>query len=190
MGSIEPLTRFSSVVKFQKMNSPDPTSTFITPYETYPPFGNPHCQTKDALVYRNKIREVTELGGPEWCLFYLENNGNIPDIKDQFNHLTNIWERDGFYVMNYFLFDESFASQQRLGLRHRSLVAIEGNSGRYLHNQVPSELGRDGALALSSYIKQSLAGREVRKVSERLGDGMQSWDIFKVKREFIERGSE
>jgi hypothetical protein len=193
-GSIEPLTRFSGVVEFQKMNSTDPTSTFITPYERYPPFGSPHCRIKYVLVYSNNIREATELGGPEWCLFCLDTNGNVPDIKDQFNHLTNIWERDGFYVTNYFLSRVKKISHWRLytdwdyateALLQWKAMLEDIYTIKYLANLAETE-----PLALSSSMKRSMAGRGGRKVFGRFGSRMKSWDMSRVKREFVEGSSE
>ncbi|RDL38191.1 Uncharacterized protein BP5553_05624 [Venustampulla echinocandica] len=193
-GSIEPLTRFSSVIEFQKMNSTDATSTFIEPYETYPSFGSPHCRIKYLLVYSNTIREVTELGGPEWCLFCLDTNGNVPDIKDQFNHLTNIWERDGFYVTYYFLSRVKKISHWRRytdwdyateALLQWKAMLEDIYTIKYLANLAETE-----PLALSSSMKRSMAGRSGRKDFGRFGSRMKSWDMFRVKREFVEGGSE
>lgn len=62
-GSIEPLTRFSSLVEIQKTNATHPTSTFITPYLAYPFLGSPSGRTTYVLVFSNSLREMVEFGG-------------------------------------------------------------------------------------------------------------------------------
>lgn len=57
-------------------------------------------------MYRDDFREATALAGhqgPQWCLFCLDTDGNVPDIKEQFNLLNSLWERDGYYGTHYFL---------------------------------------------------------------------------------------
>lgn len=191
-GSIEPLTRFSGIVEHQRMDSTDPTSTFITPYETYPSFGSPHCRVKSVLVYSNNIREATELGGPEWCLFCLDTNGSVPNIEDQFNLLNNIWERDGFYVTNDLPSRVRRVSHWRRHTDYATEPLLQWKAMlediytiKYL-----ADLAETKPLALSSSIKRSMAGRGGRKVSGRIGSGMISWDMFRVKREFVEGSPE
>jgi hypothetical protein len=53
-----------------------------------------------------------------------------------------------------------------------------------------ANLAKTEPLALSSSIRQSMAERGGRKVSGRFGGRMKSWDMFRVKREFVERVSE
>ncbi|PVH82411.1 hypothetical protein DL98DRAFT_653163 [Cadophora sp. DSE1049] len=192
-GSIEPLTRFSGIVEYQKMNSTDPASTFITPYSWYPSFGSPHCGIKSLLVYSNDIREVTELGGPQWCLFCLDTNGNVPDIKEQFDLLTNLWERDGFYVTNYFLSRVKETSHWRVyrnwDYATEALSQWKGMLENIYTIKYLANLAETEPLALSGSIKRFMAGRRGKKDFGRFGSRMKSWDMFKVKSEFVEGSS-
>ncbi|CZR59535.1 uncharacterized protein PAC_09429 [Phialocephala subalpina] len=189
-GSIEPLTRFSGIVEYQKVNSTDPASTFITPYKMYPPFGSPHSRPKSLLVYSNDIREATEFGGPEWCLFCLATNGNVPDIKDQFNLLTSLWQEDGFYTTNYFLSRVKKISHWRVYTAWDDVTEAISQWRGMLENiytiKYLANLAEAKPLALSSSIKWSMAKRGGKKVYGLFGNGMKSWDIIKIKSEFVE----
>lgn len=56
---------------------------------------------------------------------------------------------------------------------------------KYLANLAETE-----PLALSSSIQLSMAKRGGRKAPAGHGSGMNSWDMVRVKREFVEGGSE
>jgi len=187
-GSIEPLTRFSGIVEYQKSNSTNRTTTFILPHDRYPCFDCPPCRAKSILVYSNNIRELTELGGPEWCLFCMSTNGNVPNIENQFNILNNVWEADGFYVTNYFLSRVKETSHWGVcrDWDHAKEVVLQWKGMlediytlKYLAKQAEME-----PLALSGSIKRH--GRGGKKVFGRSGRGMNSWDMLKVKEELVE----
>jgi hypothetical protein len=66
-GSLERLTRFSSLIEYQKSDSLDSTRSFFTPFKAswgwdYP-ICRPYWEGKYALVYSTDIREATEASG-------------------------------------------------------------------------------------------------------------------------------
>lgn len=196
-GSIEAITRFSSIVEYQKLNSTDARSTFFPPYTAYPLFASPHTRTKSLLGYRKSVEfgDIAEISGPNWCLFCLEPNSDVPDIEDQFNLIANICELDGFYITDYILSDAKSESQWQT---HESQL----NGGRpnvreallqwkamleYIHTiKYLASLAKTESLALSESIKQTMSGREDGEGLGRFVSGLKSWDMFRIKREFDE----
>ena len=67
---------------------------------------------------------------------------------------------------------------------------MERNAGNIYTIKYLANLAETEPLALSSSMKRSMAGRGGRKDFGRFGSRMKSWDMFRVKREFVEGGSE
>jgi hypothetical protein len=100
---IEPITRFSSTVEYQRISATENPRTFISPYEDKPFSTARRGRMKSVLVYSNGIREAKKHGGPAWCLYCRESYDDVPDTVAQFDRLINFWESDRFYATTYFL---------------------------------------------------------------------------------------
>jgi hypothetical protein len=158
------------------------------------------------LVYSHGMREAAEFGGPEWCLFCLNSNGEVPNIEEQFRLLVNLWVSDGFYVTKYFLSrvgeikteklaycsaryynfsnlseDDADNPDARMAMSQWKVMLEDIYTVKYLANLADTK-----PLALSSSIKRSMTGRGGKKIVERFRSGLKSWDMVRVKREFVE----
>lgn len=167
------------------------SKNFVQPYERYPPFGR--SGIKFVMVYSQDTSDAMELRGPEWCLFCLETNGNVPDIKDQFNVLNNMWGWDGFFVTDHLLSRAEKISHWRpytdgddatKAVMQWKTMLEDIYTIKYLANLAETKL-----LALSSSIKLSKTGRRYEEVVGRIGSKI-SLDMFRVKKEFVESSFE
>jgi hypothetical protein len=219
-GSLEPLTRFSGIVEYQSVRSTDSTGTLIRPYFEIPFSANSRGsieryerpasdhesdpESESILVCSNSIGKASKFGGPEWCLFYLNPNGEIPDIEGQFKLLINLWESDGFYVTYDFLgrargSRHKKSSYWRAG-RYELLLEDDANSPdyemalsqwkamladiymiKYLASSADTE-----PLALSKSIKRSMTGGGRNGNVRQFGGGLKSWCMVRVKKELVE----
>ncbi|KAE9371916.1 hypothetical protein N431DRAFT_342019 [Stipitochalara longipes BDJ] len=199
-GSIEHIIRFSSNVDYQRINPTDAKPTLTPPYKIYPLLSSSSVQMsriKSVLVYCNYVKEAKEFGGPEWCLFCLEPT-EVPSLELQFKLLTNLWERDGFYYTTCFL---SRAARTRNWREYNDWMPDNPDVKEALAQwkamledlytiKYVASLAESQCLALSGSIKLSMAGRKRKKELGAVGSGLKSWDIFRVKKELLNRISE
>ncbi|KAN0096873.1 hypothetical protein V8E51_015678 [Hyaloscypha variabilis] len=196
-GSIEDIIRFSNIVEHQRIDLVDGKRT-IFPYSqfsNYPLTSISGSRIKSVLVYCKYLKEVNELG-PEWCLFCLEPN-EVPNLERQFELLTELWKEDGFYSTTYFLSRASPKGDYHwwsFNGWNPDIMDANGALSQWkamledLHTikQVAS-LVESEPLAVSRFIKRSMAGRTRKREMGAIGSGLKSWDMFKVKREFMDK---
>jgi len=196
-GSIEDIIRFSNIVEHQRIDLVDGKRT-IFPYSqfsNYPLISTSGSRIKSVLVYCKYLKEVNELG-PEWCLFCLEPN-EVPNLERQFELLTELWKEDGFYSTTYFLSRASPKGDYHwwsFNGWNPDIMDANGALSQWkamledLHTikQVAS-LVESEPLAVSRFIKRSMAGRTRKREMGAIGSGLKSWDMFKVKREFMDK---